>query len=255
MRCTNCGYEGPGAAQCPSCKHWNTLVRYQPLADVPKPEAGGRFTSGVDALDELLGGGLRRGVVYRLSGDPGAGKSTLALDVCMRIARATEGDEPTCLYVCGEEAPENVRHRAEERLGAQIPTGLVVGQDECVEDLTDLPPSLRLVVVDSLNAWRSPRVAGDGGSNGQMIHAVRGLARLAESTGCTIIALSHVNSDGEGAGAVAINHWVDATLVMRKASDEDEAGTLKVTKNRHGRAPLSVDYTHVEKGLEFHGEP
>lgn len=259
-RCTNCGHTAAtGGAQCPVCQHWGTLVRFQKLNDVPRPQASARFSSGIGALDGLIGGGFMRGVVYRLSGDPGAGKSTLALDVAMRIARAqlqAGAVEPSCLYVCGEEAPENVRHRAEHRLGAQIPDGLVVGQDASIEALAeDFPDGLRFVVVDSMNAWGSPGVGGEPGSNGQMVHAARGLAELASASGCTVLALSHVNADGEGAGAKAINHWVDATLVMNSAEDETEPGVLKVTKNRHGRAPLRLAYTHEERGLEFHGEP
>lgn len=255
-KCSNCGHSSAPAPRCPRCQHWGTLVRHQRLNDVPRPADGGRISSGIGDFDEILGGGFMRGVVYRLSGDPGAGKSTLALDVAIRIANAhptEDPNQPVCLYVCGEEAPENVRQRAEDRLKAQIPDGLVVGGESCVEDLAQaFPASLVFVVVDSLNAWASPGVNGAGGSNGQMVHSARGLASVAKASGATMLALSHVNAEGEAAGARAIDHWVDATLVMHIG--EEERGSLRVIKNRHGRAPLRVFYEHEETGLSFHGE-
>lgn len=253
-RCSNCGHEGPAQAQCPRCKSWGTMARYQRLADIPRPEAGQRLSSGIDALDELLGGGgFVRGVVYRFSGDPGAGKSTLALDAAIRIASREDLTESVrCLYVCGEESPENVRARADDRLRAQIPPALAVSRDGSVEELAhDVPDGLDLVVIDSLNAWRSPDLAGEPGSNGQMVHAARGLNTFAEKTGAAVLALSHVNKDGDAAGTVAIDHWLEATLIMRKASDDEEQGTLRITKNRHGPAPLSLNYVHGEKGIEL----
>lgn len=249
-RCSHCGHEGAGV-QCARCRKFGTFLRYQKLSTVPKPEAGSRLSTGVEDLDKLLGGGMRRGVVYRLSGSPGAGKSTLSLDIAIRVASAIASTGPSVLYVCGEEAAENVRDRAEDRLSATIPDGLVVSQDESLEDLTeDFDEALQLIIVDSLNAWKSKDVNGAPGCNGQLIHGARGLSDLATETGAIFIALSHVNADGDAAGAVAIDHWVGATLVMTKPED-DPVGTLKITKNRYGRAPLCLNYTHEEKGIGF----
>lgn len=248
MRCSSCGYQAQGPApKCPSCGAWGTLERFQRLTDVAATVRP-RLVTGEAAVDELLGGGFVRGVAYSLSGDPGAGKSTLALILAQRIGSA--------LYVAEEEAPEGVRLRASERLAGALSPDILVGRTGCVEELAAALPGLSVpfVVVDSLNCWRSSGVPGGPGSNDQQIHGMRGLAALAESTGAVILVLRHVNASGEAAGAKAVDHFAECTVEMSAPTVEGEQGAIRVRKNRHGRAPRTLRYAHAAVGLEYRHE-
>lgn len=248
MRCTACGAEVDTARpKCPTCGAWGTLQRFQRLADVAV-SARSRLVTGEAAVDELLGGGFVPGVVYSLSGDPGAGKSTLALLLAQRIGSA--------LYVAEEEAAEGVRMRAAERLAGELSPGIFVGRTGCVEELAAALPGVDVpfVVVDSLNCWRSPGVSGGPGGNDQQIHGMRELAALAEATGTVILALRHVNADGQAAGAKAVDHFAECTVEMSAPTEEGEFGSIRVRKNRHGRAPRVLRYAHAAVGLEYRHE-
>ncbi len=200
-----------------------------------------RLTSGVGELDELLGGGFVSGCTYRLAGPPGSGKSTLALEICARIPS---------LYAVAEEAASAVRLRL-DRLAPSETAEILIGEVDAVEDLTEIPGAVRLVVVDSLHRLQSAEVAGAAGSNGQLIHAVEWLVALARQRGLVILIISHVNRDGDASGTTGVDHDVDALLEMTRADDPGDASALRVRKNRHGPAPASLRFRLTEGGIRY----
>src|SRR5688572_17655992 len=172
--CTECGAQQPRwLGRCPECGGWSTLVEERAASTATEPreliareaaaakprrlveidaDAVPRLATGIGELDRVLGGGIVPGSVVLLAGEPGVGKSTLAL----QLAAGIQGGRPV-LYVAGEESPEQVRLRA-NRL-ASLPEALVVLPETCVEALAEpwreTQPSL--VLVDSVQTLRSER--------------------------------------------------------------------------------------------------
>ncbi|MFO0726509.1 MAG: AAA family ATPase [Myxococcota bacterium] len=241
MRCSACQREVRRIEpKCPHCGRWGTVRRWQRIQDVERLTVD-RLSSGTAALDELLGGGFVPGCTYRLAGPPGSGKSTVALEIGARVP---------ALYAVAEEAASAVRLRL-DRLRPDGAGELLVGEVEAVEELTEIPSSVRLVVVDSLHRLRSAEVSGPAGSNGQLIHAVEWLVGLARSRGLVILIISHVNREGDASGTTGVDHDVDALLEMTRADDSGGAGALRVRKNRHGPAPVSLAFRLTEGGIRY----
>lgn len=241
MKCTACHREVRRIeAKCPHCGRWGTVRRWQRIVEVERL-AVDRLSSGIAEVDQLLGGGFVPGCTYRLAGPPGSGKSTLALEVCSRVPS---------LYAVAEEAASAVRLRF-DRLAAEAGGELLIGEVDAVEDLTEIPGAIRLVVVDSLHRLRSPDVSGPAGSNGQLIHAVEGLVGLSRTRGLVVLVISHVNREGDASGTTGVDHDVDALIEMTRAEDAATPGELRVKKNRHGPAPVSVKFKLTEGGIRY----
>ncbi|MCC7383927.1 MAG: AAA family ATPase [Deltaproteobacteria bacterium] len=203
-----------------------------------------RISSGIEAFDHLLGGGWVPGCVYRLSGPPGCGKSTLALDVASRLPS---------LYAAAEEAASSVRMRF-ARICGDAPKTMLIGEVAAVEDVLDAPDGVQLVVVDSLHRLRSPAVSGAAGTNGQLVHATEELVGLARKRGVVVLAISHVNREGDASGTTGVDHDVDALIEMTRGEEDGELAILRIRKNRHGPAPIAVEVTVGAWGLRYHSE-
>lgn len=241
MRCSNCGWETTSRPmQCAKCKRVGTLRGAVPLAEVHAPRRE-RIETGIGELDDLLGGGLVPGKLYRLSGEPGCGKSTLALDVATRV---------TALYATAEEELAGLRERA-DRLGRSACESLSVSEVRAAEDVRPLvSDSDELVVVDSLNELASPHVGGAAGSNAQLLHAIAVLRELARDRGVAVLMISWINGDGVAAGTRGAAHRVDGILEM-EAEDAELPGVLTVRKHRYGPAGRSIYYRHHKEGLTY----
>lgn len=249
MRCNGCGFEASAALpQCPRCQRWDTFRRWMTLGEVPNVELL-RFTSGIHEIDWLVGGGLVRGCVYRIIGERGSGKSTLALDVATRTRS---------LYLTSEEMPAAVRLRA-ERLGRADST-ILIGAVRGVEEISDVPADVDLVVVDSINRLASPDVAGEAGSNPQLVHAIEHIVDLAQASRgdrppLTVLVIGHVNREGHAFGTTILDHAGDCEIVVEPQGKGLEAGRPGVVlidgKNRHGPGDRFVHFRHGKKGLKY----
>jgi DNA repair protein RadA/Sms len=248
--CQSCGaVHAKWAGQCGACGAWNTLVEevvsappgalgrgrgargaglaFEALASsAPSPA---RVTTGVAEFDRVLGGGLVRGSAVLLAGDPGVGKSTLLLDVAGRAARMGA----TCAYISGEEAPEQIRARAQRMGLADAP--LKLAAETSLRTIVDglKRETFDLVVIDSVQTlWSEAHEAGPGSVT--QVRACAGeLVRLAKKRGPAIVLVGHVTKDGQIAGPRVVEHMVDAVL-----SFEGERGypfrILRGVKNRFG---------------------
>jgi DNA repair protein RadA/Sms len=247
--CTECGAQQPRwLGRCPECGGWSTLVEERAAPDseprelvaresgAAKPrrlaeidaDAVPRLETGIAELDRVLGGGLVPGSVVLLAGEPGVGKSTLAL----QLAAGLRGSRPV-LYVAGEESPEQIRLRA-DRLPS-LPETLVVLAETCVESLAEPWRELQpqLVLVDSVQTLRSERVESAPGSVAQVRECAALLAATAKAHGTALVLVGHVTKEGAIAGPRVLEHLVDVVLAL-EGDGFHAFRLLRAHKNRFG---------------------
>lgn len=241
MKCGRCQLESPTKlARCPQCGAWGTFDVWRAASELgmrPPPE---RLLCGEPVLDALVGGGWVASCLYRLVGDPGAGKSTAALDVATRFAAAGVRSA----YLTAEEAVQAIQARA-ARLGRGT-SSLLISEGDSIRALDDLPTDVRFAVIDSLSMIYDPETPDAPGSNLQLGAAMRHVAGWAKARRCTVLVIGHVNAQGRPAGTRKVEHLVDCDLRMRR-----KGRRLRVVKNRHGIAPRTCRYRHVEEGLRY----
>lgn len=242
MKCTACSRPATTKQpRCPHCGRWGTIARWRPVGEVER-RAVSRISTGVPELDRLLGGGWVPGCVYRLSGAPGSGKSTLALDIAARGSAA---------YAAAEESEQAILLRFDRLFPLASNRDLLIGEVTSVEEVDDIPEDTRVIVVDSLHRLRSPSITGAAGSNSQLLHAIEGLVAFARAKQKVILAISHVNREGDASGTTGVDHDADALLEMTRPEDDTSAGTLRVEKNRHGPAPRTIGVRLHETGIRY----
>lgn len=244
-RCQQCGRaETRWYGRCPGCGEYDSLTEEAQPRDAERPArphsapvrlsqvtTGGesRISSGVPEFDRVLGGGLVRGSLVLLGGEPGIGKSTLLLQVAMSVAARGGG----VVYATGEESPVQVRMRA-ERLG-EIAEGLVLFPETDVTAVEALAESERpaLLVVDSIQTAVDPDASGGAGSVVQVRAATTRLMRVAKDLGVTTVVVGHVTKEGAIAGPRVLEHMVDAVLYFEGERDH-VLRVVRAVKNRFG---------------------
>jgi DNA repair protein RadA/Sms len=241
-RCQQCSATSPTwVGRCPSCGAWASLepdagrapaptrsLRAVPLAEVD-PTAFATRPTGVSELDRVLGGGLIPGSVTLLGGEPGVGKSTLAL----QVARSWAVSGSPVLYVSGEESPTQVQGRA-ARLGPVPPSLWVLGQAEVavIDDAIDrLDPAL--VVVDSVQTLVDPQLGSAPGSVTQVRDGAHHLVQVAKRTATAVLLVGHVTKDGSLAGPRVLEHVVD-TVLSFDGDRRHALRLLRAVKHRFG---------------------
>lgn len=219
-----------------------------PLAEVTlSPDM--RFTTGIREFDSVLGGGLVRGSVVLIGGEPGIGKSTLLLQVAGRLGSRGV----PVLYVCGEESLQQVRSRA-DRVGASSGIALLPEVDAAVIEATILAERPQVVIVDSIQTLYDPGLDGVPGSVGQVRATAARLVRLAKTNDVTLIVVGHVTKDGTIAGPRVLEHVVDTVLYFE--GDSDHAfRVVRAAKNRFGSVSDIGIFEMAEDGLIEVGQP
>jgi DNA repair protein RadA/Sms len=198
------------------------------IGEVDARQAEAR-TTGVSEFDRVLGGGLVRGAVVLVAGEPGIGKSTLVLDVAARAAR----QDQTVLYVTGEESASQVRMRAERIeamarnlfLAAETDLATVLGQ------IHQIRPDL--VVIDSVQTIASGDVEGAAGNVSQIREVAASLIQLAKTSGISILLVGHVTKDGSIAGPRVLEHSVDV-VIQFEGDRHSRLRLVRAVKNRYG---------------------
>lgn len=259
--CSNCQNKTPRwQGKCPNCGQWNTLEEHkaasnkQPAGAAAAPvelasvdvEIRQRIKTGISEFDEVVGGGIVPGSLVLLGGDPGIGKSTLALQLSMSLSE----EEPTqgsLLYVSGEESVHQIKLRA----GRVSKTHTLAVLSE-----TDLNAVLatvearhpRLVVIDSIQTMYSEETSGVAGGVAQVTGAVQKIMRLAKQLHISFIIIGHVTKEGYLAGPKTLEHMVDTVLYLegeRFASFR----ILRCVKNRFGTTNEVGVFEMVQSGL------
>lgn len=259
-RCQNCGHEAPRwMGRCGSCGEFGTYVeeierpsvqgaarssaRPVKLSEV-EPDPTERSRVGIAELDRVLGGGLVRGSLVLLGGEPGIGKSTLLLQAASALA---DGGQPV-LYVCGEESVQQVAMRA-RRLGIDS-DGLTLVAEIDVASVEAMVADLKpmFLIVDSIQTAFDAELGGAPGSVGQVRACTARLVRIAKDRGVTTLIVGHVTKDGSIAGPRVLEHMVDTVLYFE--GDKDNSfRVVRAVKNRFGSSSEIGVFEMTESGL------
>ena len=273
--CTSCGNEYPKwMGQCPACGEWNTMVeepkaasagkasapsrsrayvstekdaRPQPLSEISMSEES-RFSIGIEEVDRILGGGMVRGSMILIGGEPGIGKSTLALQIPMNCP------DIKTLYVSGEESLRQLKLRA-QRLGSDECDCLVLSEtllENIIARAQEVNPDL--LIIDSIQTIFGETIESSAGSVSQVRECAAALLRYAKESNTSVILIGHITKDGAIAGPKILEHIVDVVLQF----EGDTRGAYRILrsiKNRFGStAELSV-FEMTGRGLREVSNP
>ncbi len=269
--CQSCGYHTPKwMGRCPDCGQWNSLVEEisqapgrqkglsvldvleDPLAlDTISLDPQLRMRTGIAEFDRTLGGGLVPGSMVLIGGDPGIGKSTLVLQVAGGL---TSKGDLKCLYVSGEESPQQIKLRA-QRLGIHSES-LYVLTGTCIEQLFERMDALQphLMIVDSIQTVYTENLPSAPGSVGQVREVASRFMNWAKKTGIPTFLIGHVTKDGAIAGPKVLEHLVDTVLYFE--GDSSHAfRILRSVKNRYGSTNEIGVFEMKDTGLQEVGNP
>ena len=244
--CQECGYESSGwLGKCPACMQWNTFVEerqetgahasaWQPAQSKPvsleeiKADTEQRCLTGIKEFDRVLGGGMVRGSLILVGGDPGIGKSTLLLQVCNTLQT-----DAKILYISGEESTAQIKLRA-DRLNVKRRSLFIVSASnfEAIYSMIEAEKP-GLVIIDSIQTMYTDTINSAPGSVSQVREVTAALMKLAKSSGITVIIVGHVTKEGAIAGPRVLEHMVDTVLYF-EGERHLSYRILRTVKNRFG---------------------
>ena len=272
--CQNCGLESSKwMGQCPGCKEWNSFVEEMidrkgstsasvkkaleeakpvPLSAVSSADER-RTSTDMKELDRVLGGGIVKGSLVLVGGDPGIGKSTLLLQVCRNLSNRNIA----VLYISGEESLQQIKIRA-ERIG-QFSDTLELLCETNLEVIKEVISRKKpeIVIVDSIQTMFSEAIASAPGSVSQVREATGIFMQIAKGLGISIFIVGHVTKEGVVAGPRVLEHMVDTVLYF-EGDRHESYRILRGVKNRFGSTNeigvfemRSVGLVEVENPSEF----
>jgi DNA repair protein RadA/Sms len=259
--CRNCGADSPKwIGRCPSCNQWNTYVEERvgvqktpsarsfsastakPIAiDLIQPGKMVRIPSGIGEFDRLLGGGIVPGSLVLIGGEPGIGKSTLALQIALSTHMKV-------LYVSGEESPEQIKMRA-GRVEGKNPNCFVyseVNLENLFLQFEQEKPEL--LIVDSIQTLHSEIVDSSPGSLSQIRECAAQLLKLSKTTHVPVLLIGHITKDGILAGPKVLEHIVD-TVLQFEGDNQYVYRVLRSLKNRFGSTTELAIFEMESDGL------
>lgn len=248
--CQNCGYESSKwMGQCPACREWNTFVeelvdrkalstsgKIKPATEakpVPlsaiKTSDEERISTSMPELDRVLGGGVVKGSLVLVGGDPGIGKSTLLLQVCRNLS----GQNLSVLYVSGEESLQQIKLRA-ERIGT-FSDHLELLCETSLDTIRTVIERNKpqIVVIDSIQTMYNENVSSAPGSVSQVRESTGVLMQIAKGMDISIFIVGHVTKEGVVAGPRVLEHMVDTVLYF-EGDRHESYRILRGVKNRFG---------------------
>lgn len=268
--CQNCGTQhAKWAGQCGACKEWNTIVEEviqkeekrvwkqastakqtinKPLkiADI-QLNSEERVVTNNNELDTVLGGGLVKGSVTLLGGEPGIGKSTLLLQVALNISQKV-------LYVSGEESQSQIKMRA-ERLDAKNSNCLILTEtntQQIFKNIEETEPEV--LVIDSIQTLHTNSIEASPGSISQIRETSAELIKFAKETATPVLLIGHINKEGNIAGPKILEHMVD--VVLQFEGDRNHTyRILRSQKNRFGSTSELGIYEMLSNGLREISNP
>jgi len=294
--CQECGYDSPQwLGKCPECGMWNTLKEIKVFQSLSTPvkqasssfqssapkrldqikfERKQRMLTGFSELDTVLGGGIVRGSAILLAGDPGIGKSTLLLQLALKISskvvlnkvkdpkillrQLTDQNDNagSVLYISGEESEEQIKLRADRispstNSGSKIHSNLLLlsatNTDLICEIIYKTSPFL--VIIDSIQTMESENVLGLCGSVGQVRYAAFQFIKLAKTLGIPTIMVGHVTKEGMVAGPMVLSHMVDTVLFL-EGEKFTRTRILRSLKNRFGPVDEVGIFAMEDEGIK-----
>lgn len=272
--CTNCGYDSPKwAGKCPSCGAWNTFAeevvrkestpsRFMPADSgtmgtmKSKPQPLKEITPGEeqridlhdDELNRVLGGGLVKGSLTLIGGEPGIGKSTLILQTVLRL------HDKKVLYVSGEESARQLRLRA-DRIPHTEGNCLIACETSLEQIFTDIRNTQPdLVIIDSIQTISTEAIDSSPGSLVQVRECSAAILKMAKTTGTPVILIGHINKEGSIAGPKVLEHIVD-TVLQFEGDQHYMYRILRSIKNRFGSTAELGIYEMRQDGLRQVNNP
>lgn len=261
--CSECGYESPKwFGKCPGCGEWNTMNEeikstvksvsasktintkhsYPKNLTEISMEDEVRFDTGFCELNCVLGGGIVKGSLILLGGDPGIGKSTILMQICQKLT------DIKILYVSGEESLRQLKLRA-NRLGVNNDNLLLMTETD-VEIITEQINSIKpdLVMIDSIQTMNLSELSSSAGSITQVRECTNVIMRSAKSLDIPVIVVGHVNKEGSIAGPKVLEHIVDTVLYF-EGDKQLSCRILRAVKNRYGSTNEIGVFEMTDKGL------
>lgn len=267
--CSQCGYESSKwNGKCPGCGEWNTFEEtiqtsarngsaskgssrssrdlsdsIHNISDVDASFDEIRYKTGLKELDRVLGGGLVKGSLVLLGGEPGIGKSTMLLQICEYL-----GEEHTILYVSGEESARQIKLRA-QRLGVDSGNLYLLAETDC-EAICDviIKEKPEIVIIDSIQTMSISSLSSAQGSVTQVRECTNLFMRTAKSEEIPFFIVGHVNKDGAIAGPKVMEHIVDCVLYFEGQRNLSYR-ILRAVKNRFGSTNEIGVFEMIDKGL------
>ena len=262
--CKECGYESAKwQGQCPGCRAWNTFVEEKVKVGVkgavkqPKDAVSpmgilqvttaeeSRVQTGMRELDRVLGGGIVKGSLVLVGGDPGIGKSTILLQMCRNLVH----QNVNVLYVSGEESLSQIKMRA-ERIGVFEKDMLLL----CDNDMDNIErvitkSNASVVIIDSIQTMVVEEVGSAPGTVTQVREVTARLMQVAKQYGIAIFIVGHVTKEGNVAGPRTLEHMVDSVLYFE--GDRNHGfRILRGVKNRFGSTNEIGVFEMCNTGLE-----
>jgi len=268
--CQNCGTQyAKWVGQCVSCKEWNTIVeeviqkeekrswkQASTVLKIPKPlhvneiqlNPEERIITNNKELDTVLGGGLVKGSVTLLGGEPGIGKSTLLLQVALKIRQKV-------LYVSGEESQSQIKMRAERLEEVSNSNCLILTEtntQQIFKHIEKVEPEV--LVIDSIQTLNTNFIEASPGSISQIRETAAELIKFAKETATPILLIGHINKEGHIAGPKILEHMVD--VVLQFEGDRNHTyRILRSQKNRFGSTSELGIYEMLSTGLREISNP
>ena len=248
--CNSCGYESAKwLGRCPACNEWNSFYEEKVISSLNNSlndsrkirtkaiplklkEVEGievaRTSTGISELDRVLGGGLVKGSLVLVGGEPGIGKSTLILQLCNQVQ-----GKGKVLYISGEESAEQVKIRA-DRLNIKNDEIMFLGETN-IENIEEAIFSInpKLVIIDSILTMYSEEITSAAGTVSQVREITARIMRMCKDNGITTIIIGHVTKDGNIAGPRVLEHMVDTVLYL-EGERYFSYRILRSVKNRFG---------------------
>ena len=264
--CNQCGYESSKwNGKCPSCGAWNSFE--EDIADIG-PASGKsssqaapdlsdnilelddigadsdvRYDTGVGELNRVLGGGLVKGSLVLLGGEPGIGKSTILLQICQYL-----GEEHSVLYISGEESARQIKLRA-QRLGVDTENLYILTATDAESVSATIASSAPdIAIIDSIQTMSISRITSSPGSLTQVRECTNLFMHTAKNLEIPVIIVGHVNKDGAIAGPKVMEHIVDAVLYF-EGERHQSYRLLRAVKNRFGSTNEIGVFEMIDKGL------
>lgn len=261
--CSECGCEAPKwVGKCPKCGEWNTMEEQivntaKTVASAPVRantaiaktineitfENEHRFKTNIPELDRVLGGGIVKGSVSLISGDPGIGKSTILLQICKNIDSNLK-----LLYVSGEESAVQLKLRA-NRLGVSGDNISIMAETD-VQAICNYISTAKpdLVMIDSIQTMKIEELSSSYGSIVQVRESANMFLGVGKNLDIPILIVGHVNKGGEIAGPKVLEHIVDTVLYFEGERNQSYR-ILRAVKNRYGSTNEIGVFEMTEKGL------
>ena len=245
--CTACGNETPKwQGRCAACGAWNTIEEHiekniptgvkSPVGSIKQPkklqdigqDSEIRFSTGMNELDRVLGGGAVAGSLVLVGGAPGIGKSTLLLQICNQLCQ-----DKKVLYISGEESERQIKLRS-TRLGV-LPDSLYILSECSLSDVISTAEEIGpdILIVDSIQTMYHDANDSSPGSVSQVKECTMALMQFSKSQNITVFVVGHINKDGAIAGPKVLEHMVDCVLYFEGDSNTSYR-LLRAAKNRFG---------------------